>query len=169
MLLTTYLSEKTMGNVNAKALESGNVLVAVKAAYRESGDKEKLLTLLSVLRDSVVIVPASVAVQKQDEELFINSKPGDEVVTSSDIHIQPDTVKAADGTVYLPIFSQKEQMPEDYASAFSTVRISVPQAIDMARAFSEAKGLVLDPFTEAVVIPFELADIILSLPSQLDE
>ncbi len=158
-----------MGNVNAKSLENGNVLVAVKNAYRESGDREKLLILLSVLRDSVVIVPASVAVQKQDEELFMNSKPGDEVVTSSDIHIQPDTVKDAEGKVYLPIFSQKEQMPENYAKSFSTVRISVPQAIDMARAFDDTKGLVLDPFTEAFAIPFELADVILGLPSQLDE
>lgn len=158
-----------MGKVNAKTLENGKVLVAVKKLYRESGDRDKLLTLLSVLRDSVVIVPASVAVQKQDEELFMYSKAGDEIVTSSDIHIQPDTVKSADGTVYLPIFSQKEQMPEDYAKSFSTVRISVPQAIDMARAFGDTKGLVLDPFTEAVAIPFELADVILALPSQLDE
>lgn len=158
-----------MGEVNSKALENGNVLVSMKNAYRESGSKEKLLTLLSVLRDSVVIIPAVVAIQKQDEALFNNSKAGDEITTSSDMHIKPDIVKTDDGSMYLPVFSQKEQIPEDYAKDFSTVRVSTLQAIDMAHAFNELKGLVLDPFTEAFVLPFTLADIIPTIPSLLEE
>ncbi|NLD10135.1 MAG: SseB family protein, partial [Clostridiales bacterium] len=75
-------------------LQDGSTLVYLKHRFMEKKTKEQLDWIYSCIRDSKLIVP-----------LIPISK-------------KPDMLEDDDGIKYLAIFSQEEQMPEDYRDEF---------------------------------------------------
>ena len=65
------------------------------------------------------------------------------------------------------MFSNIGEIPEEYGSHFSTINISVLQCIHMAKSYQHVCGLVLDAFTDPLVLEYEIADIIPQLESKL--
>lgn len=158
-----------MDTIKPEFLENGNVLLNLKKQFLEKRDAQSLSAVLAVLRDSIIIIPATLVFSDVDKDKFINSSSGDEIKNEGDIHIKPDILKGPDDAMYFPIFSQKEQIPDDYLKDFSTVRVPALHAIEMAHGFDGVCGLVLDAFTDALVLPYELADTIKQYPSHLEE
>lgn len=152
--------------IDAKALESGEVLLYLKRSFLEKRSTETLIPVLSCLRDSQVIVPMNVTMSKEDEEMFMNVKAGDTVKTSGQIRMKPDILQNGEN-FFFPMFSNAEQMPEDYRAHFSTINLSVLQCIQMAKSYEQVCGLVLDAFTEPLVLEYELADIVARMESRL--
>lgn len=152
--------------ITRETLESGRVLLALKRHFIEKSSKENLFALLSCLRDSMVIVPITVTMSDVDEVAFLNAKKGDTVTTEESVRLKPDIMIQGED-LYFPMFTNADQMPEDYVG-FSTLEISVVQCIDLAKGMGDLTGLVLDPLTEeTVIIPFDLADVILQIESRL--
>lgn len=149
--------------ITPESLESGNVLLYLKQKFFDDSSSENIGPLLACLRDSVMLVPASIAVSKEDMEAFTNAKAGDNVETGSDMHIEPDILENG-GKKYFPVFSNREQLPEDYVKDFSVIRIPMTQCIEIAKSYMGLDGFVLDAFTAPMTISFELADIIAKLP-----
>ena len=158
-----------MEKINPSILEDGNILLNFKSQFLEKQDAQSLSALMAILRDSVIIIPATLVFSEKDKDKFINSKAGDTLTGEGDIHIKPDILKGPDDKMYFPVFSQKEQIPEEYIKDFSTVRVPAVHAVEMAHGFEGVCGLVLDAFTNAVLLPFELADSIKLYPSHLEE
>ena len=67
----------------------------------------------------------------------------------------------------LSLSLQTEQAPADYRRRFSVVSVEAMQALRMAHAAGGLSGLVLDPFTDPVSLPFQTADIMVEMPSSL--
>ena len=152
--------------IDAKALESGTVLLYLKHSFLKKRSSETLFPVLSCLRDSQVIVPMNVIMSKEDEEMFQNLKAGDTVSTREDIRLKPDILQNGEH-FFFPMFSNAEQIPKEYGTHFSTINVSVLQCIEMAKSYKHASGLVLDAFTEPLVLEYEIADIIPQLESRL--
>ena len=152
--------------IDAKTLESGKVLVYLKYNFIENRCQETLFPLLSCLRDSQVIVPMNVIMSEADEDMFMNVKVGDVVSTNDEIRLKPDILQNGDN-FFFPMFSNAEQIPEDYGSHFSTINLSVLQCIEMAKSYEHVCGLVLDAFTDPVVLEYDLADLIPQFESRL--
>ena len=146
------------------ALSDGSVLLALKKKLVAEATEEALISLLSCLKDSKVLVPFNVILSARDQERYRQCKYGDTFKNQDSVRMEPDLLRHPDGSLYFPIFTRQEQIPDDYASRFSIVPISAMQCLQAAHDSGGVKGLVLDAFTESFSLPFELADIMKELP-----
>jgi len=153
-------------DIDKKTLESGRVLLYLKHEFLSNRSKETLFPLLSCLRDSNVIVPVNVTMSDFDKEKFLNSKQGDVVTTSDEIRCKPDILKNGDN-FFFPMFSNEEQIPEEYGNNFSKVVLPVLRCINMAKSYEHVCGIVIDAFTEPLVLEYEIADLIFEFESRL--
>ena len=56
----------------------------------------------------------------------------------------------------------------EYAAQFSMMKLPAPYCIRMMLALEDVDGLVLDAFTEAMIIPKQSAALILKMKSHLE-
>ncbi|WP_295631810.1 SseB family protein, partial [uncultured Intestinimonas sp.] len=102
------------GKVSPKTLENGKVLCYLKLRFLEDiGDEQAMAALLSCLRDSNVWVPCQVRMEAEDLEQFQAAKAGEIITTQEETRLVPDILRAKDGALYFPMFSQREQIPEE--------------------------------------------------------
>ncbi len=153
--------------INPEALRDGVVLFRLKQEFLKKQSRENLFPLLCCLRDSVVQVPMNVILGEEDQESLKKMKPGELWKSGEDIRMKPDILKAPDGKLWFPVFSQEKQIPESYKKNFSIVPMEMLHCIEMAHHTRDVEGLIVDAFSDAVSLPFQLADIIKELPSQL--
>ena len=154
--------------IDPKVLESGNVLRYLKLEFLEQPSKETLFPFLECMRDSIVYVPMNAILSENDQLRLSNVKVGTRWKNEDEIRMRPDILKSPDGKLWFPVFTQKEQIPEDYNSGFSIMPMHILRCIGMAHATESVSGLVVDAFTEAASLPFEIVDIIPQLPSRLN-
>jgi len=149
--------------VEADSLDGGKVLYTIKRMFLDERTPEKLDSLLSCLRDSIVRVPGRAVLSEEDQKRFIEGIKGGVGATFSnedEVIFEPDILVNDDGERFFPIFCNDEQIPEDYKQNFSIKDIPVFRCIELAKMKDNVNGLVLDPFTEQITIPFEMANII---------
>ena len=128
---------------------------------REKNDeraRKALFELFGALHGGTVYVPVSAVVSAADAAQGMNAVPGDAATAKDTVRLKPDILKKGDGSLYFPIFSHVDEVPEDYRQRFSILPMRYTQALATAKATAELKGLVLDGFTEPLQIPFGLAD-----------
>lgn len=159
------MSEK----IKAADLENGNTLVYLKLQFMKEPTQENLLPLLMCLRDSVVKVPFIAEMSEADKKRVMECKQGETFCNKDEVKLTADILQAKDDNKYFPIFSQDEQLPEDYKQKFTIIPITALDALKMAHGDKTVSGLVLDGFTFPFVVPFELADYMATLPSRIDE
>ena len=157
------------GKVSPETLENGKVLRYLKMRFLgDIGDQGAMMALLSCLRDSQVWVPFQVHMAQEDVEQFERSCVGDVVTTREEVRLKPDTLRDRNGALYFPIFSQKEQIPQEYGAQFSLVSVPALQALSMAHGLEGVVGLVLDGFTDPLLLPLQTADLMAQLSSRLE-
>ncbi len=154
--------------VKRETLEGGKVLRVLVEQFKNDRTEQNFFGLLRCLRDSFVWIPCNAVVSEDDMEQFLNAKKGDVVQSMNDIKLEPDILQNGD-ELFLPIFSNCEQMGEDYGSRFSKVEKHTFEAMNMAMARENVVGLVLDAFTNPFVIEKDLFEIIGKLPTNIDE
>ena len=158
------------GKVSPETLENGKVLCYLKLRFLEDiGDQGAMTALLTCLRDSMVWVPCQVQMGEEDLARFQTAKEGDTVTTQEEARLVPDTLRDKRGDLYFPIFSQREQIPEAYGAHFSLISLPALRCLAMAHGTEGAAGLVLDAFTQPLMLPFQVADLLPELPSRLEE
>lgn len=123
-------------------LEDGSLLVYLKQRFLSKKTAEQREWLFACIRDSNMIVP----------ELPLSHKP--------------DLLETEDGIKYLPIFSREEEMPGDYRDEFELISKNFEACCEQARSTEGLSGLVLDGFTDPMIIEFSMANVILNTPSR---
>ncbi len=78
----------------------------------------------------------------------------------SDVLVSKSDILKNNGKQYLPVFSNKEEIPVDYGHRFSTVVSPFLQCIEMAMDNKQLYGIVLDPFTKPMVLPKDILEMI---------
>lgn len=155
--------------IKAADLENGNTLVYLKLKFMQEPTQENLLPLLMCLRDSVVKVPFIAEMSEEDKKRVAECKEGETFCNKDEVRLTADILQAKDDNRYFPVFSQDEQMPEDYRKKFTVIPITALDALKMAHGDETVSGLVLDGFTFPFVVPFELGDYMATLPSRIEE
>ena len=124
-------------------LADASELVYLKDRFQQKKTKEQLDWLLACIRDSKFHVPL----------LPISHKP--------------DLCESDDGKRFLPVFSQRKQMPPDYAEEFDIELMDFVSCVELARSMPDVSGIALDPFTDVMVMEYDLVEAVLRIPSRL--
>lgn len=104
-------------------------------AYAKEKTKEALNTLLNHLRTCRVLMPAMLNDKKQPVPAFLKNK---------------------EGVVYLPIYSQKEQIPKE-PKVPAILNMPFLAVLQMAnKPELEIKGIAVNPFTQNLILKEEL-------------
>lgn len=154
--------------IKREALENGNVLRFLVDRFNKDQTDENFISVFRCLRDSFIWIPCNLEMSDADMEMFTNVSAGDVVKTTGDIKLVPDTLKNGD-YLFLPVFSNCEQMGEDYGNHFSKVEKHFFEAMSMAMAREDICGIVLDAFSQPFIIAKDAFEFIGNLPSEIEK
>ena len=117
-------------------------LITLKKDFLESRSMESLAKVLDYLVNARVLIP--------------------QVHTGKGHHdMHTDLFKNEKDDIFYPVFSNEEQLPEEYRKMVETHEKAAVDCMAEARALAGVKCLVLDPFTDAMVIPYDEDGIII--------
>lgn len=162
--------EEFMEKFKAKAdfqkyREKNDILGALVCRYNMASQQldrqQLLLAILEYMSENAAWVPCSANYSKEDFEKIKNSKQGD-VFSFENTKLKPDILKHTSGKLYFPIFSQKDEAPEDYAKNFSWINMPIVRCCILARNNPNCSGIIVNAFTNSHPITNELIDIVLS-------
>jgi len=154
--------------VRKESLENGWVLSELLKMCKAENTKEHTCGLLRCLRDSKVWVPMNMRVSAADTSRLLSSKVGDAVVISEEIGIKPDILMDVNtNTKILPVFSQKEQIPDEYKSRFSWLHIDFIAVCDWICQYADVHSIVIDPLTMSYIFPKKHTTTIKAIESAL--
>lgn len=148
--------------------EQGKVLAEVIALYDQEQTPKHLLEVLRCLKATSVIVPIQLAVSDEDKEQILQAKIGDTISAKNDIRLKPDILARGGGGKLFPVFSQKEQMPEEYRQRFSILHMPFVQVLDMAEK-EDLQGVVVDAFSKYFIIEKDVYHLIRQLAPRTEE
>lgn len=153
--------------IDPSTLENGKVLCKLKQDFIAERNEPNVMALLGCLRDSCVWVPVSTILSGRDQDALMGVKAGDTWANQDEIRFRPDILESPDQKRWFPIFTQKEQIPEGYARAFSTLNIPALRCLELASKIEGIEGFILDAFTAPLMLPFAIANIMPQLESGL--
>jgi len=155
--------------VTEKTYEGGNLLADIKRDFAENRTEKRFRALLHCLRDSYLDIPCKKRISDEDLQQLIKLKEGDTIQFTDDLGMTPDIlISNATQERCFPVFSQMEQIPEDYRSQFSYLRMHFTDICEMVKNF-DVNCIVVDPFTVSFKLDEELQKIVLEFPSLIDK
>jgi len=159
-------AKKYKAKVSVKKYEEKNdILGALICDYNmetnQSEKMRKIMTILSYMEENAAWVPCKARLSEEDCELIKNLKPGD-VFEFENTRLKPDLLLQPSGKVLLPLFSQKDEAPVDYADNFSWINIPIVQCCELARRHLTCDGIIINAYTNSLSIPNDLVDIVLN-------
>lgn len=158
--------------LDPKYLADGNILIENKRKLLKEPSDKRLGNLLGLLRDSTLFIPMITVMSNEDKKRMEQAqKDKKEFVPQDELSFKPDTVTGKNGGKYIPVFSQRLQIPTDYLESVQFMPASSVMIVKIAHMVAkddeEIKGIVLDPFSEPLELPFKMADIIPTIPSSI--
>lgn len=156
-------------------LKDGKMLRDAIAVFNDDKTESNFIDVLELLRDSLVWIPCNVVMGEADQKYLeeLAEKDEDEVVGKTfsaieDIRMIPDILKNGD-KYYFPVFSSREEMG-DYGNDYSKVQKHFFEAMNFAMDNEQdVVGIVVDAFSNPIVIDKGLFDIIGNMKSRLVE
>ena len=170
------LADLTPRKLTAEALADGTLLKATVSMFNIERTERRLLSVLEMLRDSLIWIPCNTVLGEQDQAFLDNlikenkENPGSIVgqtfTSRNSIRLVPDILQSGD-QYFFPVFSSEQEMGE-YGKRFSKVQKHFLEAIPMARNNEKGvAGIVLNAFTEPFVLDKKLFDLVEKMESQL--
>lgn len=154
--------------IKIEILENGNVLRALVEQFNNEKTEQHFVAVLRCLRDSFVWIPCNVKMSNADEKKFAYAHKGDTLSTDNEIHLVPDILQNGND-FFFPVFSNCEQMGEDYGSHFSKIEKHFFEAMSLAISRENLVGIVLDAFSQSFVVEKELFEFVGNLPTNIEE
>ncbi len=159
-------------------LEDGSMLEAAVAAFNRERDRDHFLEVLEILRDSYVWVPCTAVMSERDrkrmEELIesvdgdLDALEGKELANCDEVRLVPDILQN-EGNYFFPVFSTQEAMGE-YGKDFSKIQYHMLEVFRLARNNKmDIRGIVLNAFTEPIVIDAEIWDLVENMKSRIND
>ncbi len=151
------------------AIEDGTLLGIYKSLYLEKRSQETLFSLMSCLRDSYAIVPMNAErVGVKEAQKLKESQATQDMEVDLEFKLEPELLQGEGMQTWLPVFSTIDEIPKDYLEEHEFVTGRVQDCVGMAHSYEELTGIVFDPFTNPLELPFKLADLIDTVPSILE-
>ena len=119
--------------ITADKLANGKYLEEVSDEFYTHLDHSDYIDVLTVLRHSLVYIPCTAILDKEDEDMFYKMTQEEDIVGkviqfSNDVRMIPDILQNKDGMLFFPIFSSKKQIGE-YGESFSFVQKNILDVI----------------------------------------
>lgn len=153
--------------VTPEMLANGDVLCGLAVRFVKNRNKENMFSLLSCLRDSNLFVPANVTTDTNNME--IGGKGANPVMfpVKNTITVKPQLYKAADGHIYMPLYTRKENARAEHLKGASLVNMPYENCLELLAASEDCTRFVLDPHLYNIVLDEDLIRISQKLPSRL--
>lgn len=139
----------------------GALVCQYNMASHQFNKMQLISAILEYMSENVAWVPCNANYSEEDYEKIKNLKKGD-VFSFENTRLKPDILKHASGQMFFPIFSQKEEAPEDYAKNFSWINMPIVQCCMLAKNSSNCSGIIVNAFTNSLPITNELVEIVLN-------
>ncbi len=151
-------------------LEDGSFLKKAIEICNRNRTQLNLIKLVRILKKSWIWVPCEAILGEEDYDAWskavldaadkddLDSLVGQEFVSHDSIRLVPDILKNGDD-LFFPVFTTEEEMGE-YGDGFSKVQKPFMEALTLARNDKNVKGMVINAFSEAFVIPKDILHMI---------
>ena len=157
-------------------LEDGSVLRSAISKFNEDRNQDNLIDVMELLRDSYVWIPCNAILSEEDQAKFekqieetngnIDSLIGEIFTNEESIRMVPDILQNGED-FFFPVFTSEEAMGE-YGNSFSKLQKHFLEAIPLARNNDKKPvGIVIDAFSEPMVIDKELFEVIENMKSRI--
>ena len=152
--------------IERSSLEGGVVLRRViKHAKRKKSESSKLM-MFSCIRDSIFIVPCEVGSGLPRIDPGSISK-GDVITLEEDVRFKPAHLVTGNGDKLLPMFSSNDRLGDNFDDCPLRLSMSFDDCVDMAK--KSGMDLIIDAFMDQVVIPIDLAEMVLTIPTRIKD
>lgn len=165
--------------ITEELLEDGSFLKRAIEICNRNRTQLNMIKLLKILRDSWVWIPCNAIASEADQATLeqmiweaeesgnLDSMIGKTFTTQDVTRFVPDILKNDEG-FFFPVFSTAEEMGE-YGNNFSKIQKHFLEAANLARNNEKnVEGIVINAFSESIVIPKELFDLVGRLPSSIE-
>lgn len=165
--------------ITAELLEDGSFLKRAVEICNRNRTQLNLIKLAKILRDSWIWIPCNAILSDADYEAWskvvleagengdLDSVVGHEFTNQDDIRFVPDILQNGDN-YFFPVFTTEEEMGE-YGEHFSKLGKHFLEAAALARNNEkDVKGIVINPFSDAFVVPREMFEIIANMESTVE-
>lgn len=148
-------------------LADGLVLKHLMGLFAQEGTTETRDALMQCLRDSMVVVPA--------DEVDDSTTPGTDdatggtLIIDSDKAYRPNILENARGDHWLPAFTSPDEVNPQVRDRATLLTLPLTQCIDVARSHGGLSGIVVNVFSENLILPGRTCDYIAKLPSGAKE
>lgn len=140
---------------------SDETLLQLIAQHHADTTPQTFLPILEYLRsDPKLFVPMTAQISAADQAQFLNAKPGDQISTKGQIRMKPDYL-TKDGKLFFPVFTSKEETPEQYRNNFSWMQLPFLQCAKMTLANADLSAVVINAFTKNLVLNREALQLLL--------
>ena len=156
-----------MEYVTREMLEGGETLLSLKNTFLSEQSGGNFMAMLACIMDSVVWVPGKLVLSDDDINAMADGLVGETLRNSDAVRFVPTLFGTDDGGRFYPMFSNEEQIPQDFSDSNSLVAMTGAECIRRARGSGNAAGIVLDPFTESCTMPMNYVELIDKLESRL--
>lgn len=129
----------------------GEMLRTIKESFLKERSFDNLGNVLMCLHDALVLVPCETDVNAEQVAALAENAP-----VPGEVRFKPDIITDSTGKKYLPVFSTESEVPEKYGRDFILCEDAFRHCFHMARNTADVEGLVLDPYTSAMVLPLDL-------------
>ena len=156
-----------MEYVTREMLESGETLLSLKNTFLNEQSGGNFMAMLACIMDSIVWVPGKLVLSDDDLSRMVSGQVGETLRNSDAIRFVPTLFGTDEGGRFYPMFSNEEQIPQDFSDSNSLVAMTGAECIRRARGSGNAAGVVLDPLTESCTMPMNYVELIDKLESRL--
>ena len=153
--------------LNQEALMDGHVLRMFISQFMREQSKENLFNILYCLRDSYVWIPATYNLTPEQEAQLHKMQKGIKAGEGKGIVFQPDILMDGD-SAFLPVFTNEEQVIEEYGENFTRIQKHFLEAMDVADSNAQLTGIVIDAFTVPFTVIKKNFNMIRTLPSNME-
>jgi hypothetical protein len=157
--------------ITAELLEDGSFLKRATEICNRNPTQWNLIKLARILRDSWVWIPCNMtmsdadykimeqAVQAAEEGEGLDSLVGQEFTMRDEVRMVPDILQNGEA-FFFPVFTSEEEMGE-YGDRFAKIEKHFLEAANLAvNNKKNVAGIVINAFSEPLVIPREMFDLI---------
>lgn len=152
-------------SVERETLKDGTVLRQIYEGYRKRRQGCDYIALLSCIRDSRFIVACrsdSLAESLDAEKIGV----GDVIELREGGPVRPAVLEDEDGEKHMPIFSGEDRIPEGRYREYNVRFVQdFSDCVKMARM--AGLDMVMDPFTDPLVIDKAASDAALRIPTRI--
>lgn len=155
--------------MDEKARSAADLVCRLIKDFNTEQDTDTLRLLIAVLMSVQVSVPMTVSMDNADVEKFLHAKVGDTVTTGGAIRMKPDMLRNGAGELFVPAFTLKEEVPEDYRRSFSWITMDFMNCVHKAYRNEYCAGVVINGFSESFVVNKPLMKLMMDLKSEKNE